>query len=597
MYKSRRGSAKPYDQCYNQRGSNGSKEPVAGGFCSQGYPKPHNAPLSPPPRGVGPHSPPGILRLYPQEASPSEYVGPGMLSLSPGLGQPEPRQGPPDFQQRRTGGQDWNFRRHSDRIMSPGLGLGAHSPQFFRSAPPPDDARKSESPNRKRRRLSMGGYQMMEAVSPPPPPRVWVDPMQQRRRPLPPSPRPRGSPPMRRTRFHREPWCPEGFQFGPSGHQAPSPPLPPSHAPSTPPSVVMDMGNPMVASVQHLHPPLYSNTHHPHLHPPPHPPCQMYCGAPPIPQFAQMPHQFGHAPYHHSHHHPHPPPFLAPSPPPLYGSPHQQAAMGGPHFPPHMPLSQQQRVEAVSGDHHQVGNPVSLMAAMAALQQQREQQQQQGGQGGPVQGLGQHSRPPSVLLTPPGINQLPPSPPNFMQEGRGMDMLNSQRSRRASPPVNNTPRRTNTRRGGPWRPNLSVAHPTHSHYPGYWLSFLAMFSNPPLSPYGPNRSGSPEGSETENYEALLSLAERLGEAKPRGLARGEIEQLPSYKFDSGTHQGDQTSCVVCMCDFEARQMLRVLPCDHEFHAKCVDKWLKSNRTCPICRGDAAEYFSISQLLQ
>jgi hypothetical protein len=38
--------------------------------------------------------------------------------------------------------------------------------------------------------------------------------------------------------------------------------------------------------------------------------------------------------------------------------------------------------------------------------------------------------------------------------------------------------------------------------------------------------------------------------------------------------GDQTSCVVCMCDFEARQMLRVLPCSHEFHAKCVDKWLR-----------------------
>lgn len=33
-------------------------------------------------------------------------------------------------------------------------------------------------------------------------------------------------------------------------------------------------------------------------------------------------------------------------------------------------------------------------------------------------------------------------------------------------------------------------------------------------------------------------------------------------------------CVVCMCDFESRQLLRVLPCNHEFHAKCVDKWLK-----------------------
>lgn len=38
--------------------------------------------------------------------------------------------------------------------------------------------------------------------------------------------------------------------------------------------------------------------------------------------------------------------------------------------------------------------------------------------------------------------------------------------------------------------------------------------------------------------------------------------------------GEQTSCVVCMCEFEARQTLRVLPCAHEFHAKCVDKWLR-----------------------
>lgn len=36
-------------------------------------------------------------------------------------------------------------------------------------------------------------------------------------------------------------------------------------------------------------------------------------------------------------------------------------------------------------------------------------------------------------------------------------------------------------------------------------------------------------------------------------------------------------CVVCMCDFESRQLLRVLPCSHEFHAKCVDKWLKVSK--------------------
>lgn len=46
-----------------------------------------------------------------------------------------------------------------------------------------------------------------------------------------------------------------------------------------------------------------------------------------------------------------------------------------------------------------------------------------------------------------------------------------------------------------------------------------------------------ESSETENYEALLSLAERLGEAKPRGLTRAEVDQLPSYKYEPETHTG------------------------------------------------------------
>lgn len=85
---------------------------------------------------------------------------------------------------------------------------------------------------------------------------------------------------------------------------------------------------------------------------------------------------------------------------------------------------------------------------------------------------------------------------------------------------------------------------------------------------------------------MLNLAERLGEAKPKGLTKPEIEQLPAYRFNKENHHSDmdQTSCVVCMCDFENRQLLRVLPCSHEFHAKCVDKWLKVRLVLPLDMG-------------
>ncbi|XP_028834147.1 E3 ubiquitin-protein ligase RNF38 isoform X1 [Denticeps clupeoides] len=125
-------------------------------------------------------------------------------------------------------------------------------------------------------------------------------------------------------------------------------------------------------------------------------------------------------------------------------------------------------------------------------------------------------------------------------------------------------------------------------HPGFLPYFLSMLPVQPTVGPAISLELDVDDGEVENYEALLNLAERLGEAKPRGLTKADIEQLPSYRFNPTNHQSEQTLCVVCMCDFESRQLLRVLPCNHEFHAKCVDKWLKANRTCPICRADASE---------
>ncbi|PSN35680.1 hypothetical protein C0J52_21763 [Blattella germanica] len=264
-------------------------------------------------------------------------------------------------------------------------------------------------------------------------------------------------------------------------------------------------------------------------------------------------------PHHHHHHHPLSLYSPAPSTPCLYSCQHHH------HHHHHHQSYPAFLAQTQAGPFPPQQNPLSVPPELLA-----ESPQQQ-----------QHYRNSATAfhhLPSPHPPLHPSPPPLFLSEARTgqLDLLSS-RSRRPSTPS----RRVSTRR---WRA-------TPPPYPGFLLHFLAMFSNPPLSPYSQAELGSPDSTETENYEALLNLAERLGEAKPRGLAKVEIEQLPSYKFNADSHHGDQTSCVVCMCDFEARQMLRVLPCSHEFHAKCVDKWLKSNRTCPICRGDASEYLN------
>ena len=87
-------------------------------------------------------------------------------------------------------------------------------------------------------------------------------------------------------------------------------------------------------------------------------------------------------------------------------------------------------------------------------------------------------------------------------------------------------------------PSLAVAAPgfpanaaalSHPYHPSFLLHVLAMLSNSPLQQGG---LGSGDVNEPENYEALLNLAERLGEVKPKGLSKADIEQLPSYRYEN-----------------------------------------------------------------
>jgi hypothetical protein len=43
-------------------------------------------------------------------------------------------------------------------------------------------------------------------------------------------------------------------------------------------------------------------------------------------------------------------------------------------------------------------------------------------------------------------------------------------------------------------------------------------------------------------------------------------------------------CNICCSTYNKGEYKRVIPsCQHVFHKKCVDKWLKTNGSCPLCR--------------
>ena len=44
------------------------------------------------------------------------------------------------------------------------------------------------------------------------------------------------------------------------------------------------------------------------------------------------------------------------------------------------------------------------------------------------------------------------------------------------------------------------------------------------------------------------------------------------------------NCLICIENYVEGQFKRCLPkCKHTFHKKCIDKWLKKNASCPVCR--------------
>nr|XP_043639577.1 E3 ubiquitin-protein ligase SIS3-like [Erigeron canadensis] len=79
----------------------------------------------------------------------------------------------------------------------------------------------------------------------------------------------------------------------------------------------------------------------------------------------------------------------------------------------------------------------------------------------------------------------------------------------------------------------------------------------------------PHNSRMDTCESMRAEAETM------------IQGLPIYVLRAVP--AECSDCPICLEEFCVGQAVRGLPCAHNFHVACIDKWLRLNMKCPRCR--------------
>ncbi|KAK8604872.1 hypothetical protein V6N13_082339 [Hibiscus sabdariffa] len=96
----------------------------------------------------------------------------------------------------------------------------------------------------------------------------------------------------------------------------------------------------------------------------------------------------------------------------------------------------------------------------------------------------------------------------------------------------------------------------------------------------PNR----EAEDIDNVTALQGQLQQLFHLHDAGVDQSFIDTLPVFHYKAIIGVKNPFDCAVCLCEFEPEDKLRLLPkCSHAFHMDCIDTWLLSHSTCPLCR--------------
>lgn len=85
---------------------------------------------------------------------------------------------------------------------------------------------------------------------------------------------------------------------------------------------------------------------------------------------------------------------------------------------------------------------------------------------------------------------------------------------------------------------------------------------------------------TENKMLELATQESLEQYKTQ-------ERKPGIKLNIESREWCEKykdkNCSICLSEFEKKEKIVKLECDHLYHDHCISEWIKYKSECPVCR--------------
>lgn len=70
----------------------------------------------------------------------------------------------------------------------------------------------------------------------------------------------------------------------------------------------------------------------------------------------------------------------------------------------------------------------------------------------------------------------------------------------------------------------------------------------------------------------------------------DVNKIPLIMIKDPSEIKHNTECLICYDPFVETDIVRVLPCKHQIHRRCIDNYLQEeSHICPFCKESAGEY--------